>query len=328
LKVGPQSAGADPGPACYGRGEQPTVTDADLLLGRLAADAFLGGRMVLDVERARAAVGRLAGQLRMDVEQAADGIVRVVNAGMERAIRRISVERGHDPRDYTLVAFGGAAGMHACALAAALAMTRVLVPVHPGLLSAWGAAVAEVRRDYVQTVRLLAPAPRTLVERVRALAGRARRELRAEGAPAGLRVAASLDVRYRGQSYELRIPLSPRYRANFHRAHRRQYGYADEQRAVEVVNVRVSATAPGGPRGRRPIVAEIRAAQSSRNGLHSHRLHWNGRWGHARSCTRDALPRRRIDGPLIITEISATTVVPPDWTARVLPTGDLLLERR
>jgi N-methylhydantoinase A len=262
----------------------------------------------------------------MEVEQAADGIVRVVNAGMERAIRRISVERGHDPRDYALVAFGGAAGMHACALAAGLAMPRVLVPVHPGLLSAWGAAVADVRRDYVQTVRLLAPAPRILIGRVRALEARARRELHAEGAPAGLRVAASLDVRYRGQSYELRIPLSARYRADFHRAHRTQYGYADEQRAVEVVNLRVSATAPGGPRTQR--VADLRATQSSRNGFRSHRLHWHGRWWQARTCAREALPRGRIDGPLIITEISATTFVPPDWTARVLSAGDLLLEGR
>ena len=334
LKVGPESAGADPGPACYGRGDQPTVTDADLVLGRLLPDAFLGGRMTLHVDPARAALGRLARQRGLDVERAAEGVVRVVNAGMERAIRRISVERGHDPRDYALVAFGGAAGMHACELAAGLGMRRVLVPVHPGLLSAWGAATADLQRDYVQTVRMVDPDARELARRVRRLEVRARRELRAEGAPPGrITAAAALDVRYRGQSYELRVPLSPRYRAAFHAAHRAHYGYADEQRAVEVVNLRVTATAPVGPvvtkrrgatSGRREAPAGER--RESRRGAR-HRLRWDAGWIAARRYERDRLPRARsISGPLVITEISATTVVPPGWIVRAMPSGDLILE--
>jgi N-methylhydantoinase A len=339
LKVGPESAGADPGPACYGRGELPTVTDADLVLGRLLPDAFLGGRMALHVDRARTALGRLARQLGGDVEHTAEGIVRVVNAGMERAIRRISVERGHDPRDYALVAFGGAAGMHACELAAGLGMRRVLVPVHPGLLSAWGAATADLQRDYVQTVRVVNPDARALARRVRRLELRARRELRAEGAaPTRITIAAALDVRYRGQSYELRVPLSPRYRVAFHAAHRTLYGYADEQRAVEVVHLRVTATAPIGSAVDRRRDAAARRDDASGQGRSSergrpvgapHRLRWNARWIRAQRYERDALPPRRpIAGPVVITEISATTLVPPGWSARVMPSGDLLLESK
>jgi N-methylhydantoinase A len=331
LKVGPESAGADPGPACYGRGARPTVTDADLLLGRLLPDAFLGGGMALHADRARVALGRLARELGLGLEHTAEGVVRVVNAGMERAIRRISVERGHDPRDYTLVAFGGAAGMHACELAAGLGMRRVLMPVHPGLLSAAGAATAPLQRDYVQTVRLVGAGARVLARHVQRLAARARRELRAEGAAAGrVALATTLDVRYRGQSYELRVPLSPAYRAAFHAAHRSLYGYADEQRAVEVVNVRVTARADtqvpspvagaGGDGG---------AGQEPARPPAAHRLRWNGRWLPARRQERAALPRRsRLAGPLVITELSATIVVPPGWTARLLPTADLLLEAR
>ena len=328
LKVGPESAGADPGPACYGRGEQPTVTDADLVLGRLVPDTLLGGRMALDGERARAALAGLARALRLDIEQAADGVVQVVNASMERAIRRVSVERGYDPRAYTLVAFGGAAGMHACALAAALGMRRVLVPVHPGLLSAWGAVTSELRRDLVQTVRLLDPAAGVLRRRLRALEARARRELRAEGA-ARTRSSAVLDARYSGQSYELQVPMSARYRADFHAAHRARYGYADASRAIEVVNLRVIATAPSLLRGRRSVSAARSVDDGSvRTEWRTHRLHWNGRWLRAHCGDRDALRAgRSMAGPVVITEISATTVVPPGWTARIVASGDMLVER-
>ena len=322
LAGGPQSAGADPGPACDGRGERATVTDADLLLGRLVPEAFLGGRMRLDVGRARRAVQRLARQLGGSVESAAADIVRVVNAGMERAIRRISVERGHDPRDYALVAFGGAAGMHACELADALGMRRVLVPRHPGVLSAWGALCADLRRDYVQTVRLVGPPATLLRRRLRPLAARARRELRAEGARGRATLTATLDVRYRGQSYEIAVPLTADYRTAFHAAHRARYGYADEARAVEVVNLRLTATAAS--RVRTPA-----APRRASGAPVPHRLRWDGRWLPARRVERDRLARGgRRSGPLVITELSATTVVAPGWTARVLPSGDLLLERR
>ncbi len=323
LAVGPQSAGADPGPACYGRGREATVTDADLLLGRLIPDAFLGGGMRLDTDNARRAVDRLARALRLPVEAAAEGIVRVVNASMERAIRRVSVERGFDPRAYVLVASGGAAGMHACELAEGLSIQRILLPRHPGLLSAWGAVSAELRRDYVQTLRLIEPEARTLARRARGLAARARRELRAEGAAAAaVRLDVRLDVRYHGQSYELSVPLTPGYRAAFHAAHRQRYGYADPERTVEVVNLRLSASAPS-PAPAVPAPT-LRAAAPA-----AHRLWWTGRWRAAQRLARDAMPRRRrLSGPLVITELSATTVVAPGWSVRMMPSGDLLLERQ
>ncbi len=176
LKVGPQSAGADPGPACYGDGDLPTVTDANLLLGRLAA-GLLGGEFSLQPGRARKAIAPLARALRLSVDEAAWGIVRVVNAAMERAIRAVSIERGYDPRSYTLVAFGGAAPLHACELAAGLGMQRVFIPRNPGVLSAWGAATAPLARDYRRTVRARQPALAELKKWTRELEHRARREL-------------------------------------------------------------------------------------------------------------------------------------------------------
>ena len=321
LKVGPQSAGADPGPACYGRGDEPTVTDADIILGRLIAEAFLGGQMTLDVQRARRVLERLGRGLRLTTEEVAEGIVRVVNAGMERAIRQISVERGYDPRQYTLVAFGGAAGMHACELAMGLGIRRVILPAHPGLVSAWGAVAANVQRDYVQTVRLVDASPAKLAQRLKPLERRARRELRAEGATAlRTNIETVLDVRYQGQSYEIRVPMGRGYRRAFHDAHRRLYGYADEHRSVEVVNVRVVGTARRAALSRPPV--EQRSIPP-----HRHRLRWDGRWLQARRYERAALPRqRRLSGPLIITELSATTVVPPAWSARVTRSSDLVLE--
>jgi N-methylhydantoinase A/oxoprolinase/acetone carboxylase beta subunit len=181
LRVGPESAGADPGPACYGRGTDPTVTDANLVLGRLDPTSFLGGRMRLDAARAHDALAALARRLRTDVVTAAEGVVRVANAAMARALRVISIERGHDPRSFALMAFGGAAGVHACELATELGMRDVLIPRHPGLLSAFGMADAGIARDHVVTVRAIDPVPAELARRLAALTARARAELRADG---------------------------------------------------------------------------------------------------------------------------------------------------
>ena len=152
LRVGPRSAGADPGPVCYGKGEEITVTDANLLLGRLDAEHFLGGRMKLDAERAANVAAAFAERLGIAPARLAEGIVQIANANMERAIRAVSVQRGHDPRDFALLAFGGAGGMHACEIADALEMTTVIVPQHAGVLSALGMLLADVRKDYSQTI--------------------------------------------------------------------------------------------------------------------------------------------------------------------------------
>jgi N-methylhydantoinase A len=248
--------------------------------------------------------------------------VRVVGAAMERAIRRISVERGHDPRHYTLVAFGGAAGMHACELAEGLGMRRVLSPLHPGLLSAWGALSADVERDYVQTVRLLEPRPADLERHLRPLRARARRDLRGEAGAGDASFAALLDVRYQGQSYELQVPLRADYAAEFHRRHLALYGHADVERAVEVVNLRVVASLRG------PRLPDYEVPRRAAAAV-AHRLRWRGRWVAARRIDRASLPRRgALRGPLLITELSATTLVPPGWSVQALRDGDLMMARR
>jgi len=321
LQVGPESAGADPGPACYGRGTRPTVTDANVVLGRLAPDAFLGGRMRLDVARATAAMEPLARALGGAVDAAADGVLRVVNASMERAIRAISVERGHDPREYALVAFGGAAGQHACALATALGIRRVVVPDGPGLLSAWGAAGADVHRDFVRTVRLVDPPLARLAAVFAPLERAAAAALRREGfAAARRRIVRVADLSYVGQSHEIRLPFSRRLLAEFHAMHRRLYGYADPGRPVMVVNVRAMGI------GRVTRVRERPRPVPARGTSRPWPLHWDGRTLRARLWDRHALaPGFVLRGPAVIAEFSATTVVPPGWRARVDRTRHLVV---
>lgn len=251
LRVGPQSAGADPGPVCYGRGgRQPAVTDANLVLGRLAPDYFLGGEMALDEAAAVETLTELARQARLAprpglslAQTAALGVIQIVNAHMERALRLISVERGYDPQDFVLVSFGGAGGLHACDLARGLGIRRVLIPPGASTLSAFGMLTADVVKDYVQTVMLPGDThPGELEARLAPLAEQGRREVRAEGVPAGrITLHRELDMRYRGQSYELTVPFGPEYIADFHRLHRRVYGHSEESAPVEVVNVRLRA---------------------------------------------------------------------------------------
>ena len=213
LVVGPQSAGADPGPACYGKGDNITVSDANLILGRLQPEHFLGGRMVLDLNRAQGLLDDLALQIGSTAEEAALGIIRVVNANMERAIRAISLERGYDPRRFTLVPFGGAGPMHSCELAEELGIPRVLVPAYPGVLSALGVAIADVVKDYSRTVMLRGDDidPARLEEEFHGMEGLAREQLSQEGLPVEQMVARRyLDVRYLGQSFELTIDYPKR----------------------------------------------------------------------------------------------------------------------
>jgi N-methylhydantoinase A len=255
LRVGPASAGADPGPACYGRGRLPTVTDANLVLGRLAADHFLGGAMQLDEERAWEAVGRLGERLGLPAEQCALGMVEVVNAHMERALRVISVERGHDPVDFCLVAFGGAGGLHAADLARQLGIPQVLISPYASTLSALGMLTAEVVKDYVQTVMLPGDTPQpALAGHLEPLLQRGAQELLREGiGPEGITVEPLLDLRYRGQSYELTVPFDQNVVGAFHQAHQRAYGYADPATPLEIVNVRVRAVGAVSP----PIIQAL-----------------------------------------------------------------------
>lgn len=241
LRVGPESAGADPGPACYGKGISPTITDAHLVLGHIPPDYFLGGRMPLDASRANRAIRDLGSQLGLDSGQTAQGMLDVVNSHMERALRLISVERGYDPVDFTLLSFGGAGGLHACELARRLGIRSVLVPPHASVLSALGMLAADVVKDHSRTVMLQGDSPiQILNEFFEPLIDRGLAEVKQEGISEDLITSACyLDLRYKGQSFELTIPYSQDFLDTFHALHQREYGYHRIGAPVEIVTLRV-----------------------------------------------------------------------------------------
>jgi N-methylhydantoinase A len=324
LQVGPESAGADPGPACYGRGTAATVTDANLVLGRLDASHFLGGSMALDHARAEAAVAVLARRLRLSPLRTAEGIVRVVNAAMIRALRVISVERGHDPRRFTLVAFGGAAALHACELAAELGIRQVLVPRDPGVLSASGMASAPRSRDFLTTVRRVDPTPAELARLAAPWQRRGIAALVHEGvARAAVVVRAFAQMRYVGQAHEIEIPLGPDFRDRFDAAHARSYGHADAARAVEVLALRLEVTeAVTGGRSRQASPPRRPVPTATR-----HPLVWRGRRIDVAHWDRDTLaPGMHLRGPALVVEYSSTTFLPPGWQGRVDAERHLHLE--
>src|SRR5579862_5707865 len=322
LRVGPDSAGADPGPACYGRGELCTVTDADLVAGRLVAANFLGGQMKLFPDRAARAVSRVAREMKTNSLTAARGIIRVVNANMERAIRVITVERGYDPRDFALLAFGGAGPMHACELALDLGIRRIVMPRNPGLLCASGASSAPLGREYSLTIRETNPNYRDLLARASKLVRRAHAELRVEGALA-IRHELWLDMRYRGQSYELEIALTPRFIADFHSTHRRTFGHSNTEAAVEVVNLRVRAV--GGESAAKP--KRIARKTGKPTPVSSGRVLVGGRERTVPIYDRDSFGAgARVRGPIIVVELSSTAYVAPEFDLRVDDFGNLQLE--
>jgi N-methylhydantoinase A len=334
LRVGPESAGADPGPICYGRGTQPTVTDAHLVLGRIPAEGLLGGEFRLDEPRARNWMEKALRQSRAglsSVEAFAEGILAVANATMEKAIRVISIERGYDPRDYTLVAFGGAGALHACELAAALRMPGVLVPKIPGGLSALGILRADVVKDFSLTVRLpvvsLAAARRQLRSTFARVEAAGMREMRREGFRRGVGVERLLDVRYIGQAYELTVPAEGDFVRAFHALHERRYGYSDPARRVEVVNLRARLS---GPTPKPELQRGKTAGASAREAiLGTRRVCLGGRWRAAGVYDRARLrPGNRLAGPAIVAEYSATTFVPPRWQLIVDAYENLIVEPR
>ncbi len=337
MRVGPESAGADPGPVCYGRGEQPTVTDAHLVLGRLGAQGLLGGKFPLDEARARRCFERARGPLR-SVEAFAAGILAVADTTMEKAIRVISVERGYDPRDYTLVAFGGAGGLHACQLADALGIPRVLIPKFPGALSALGILAADVVKDFSRTLRIEAPCAESSGAALRgplacafaAIEARGWREMKSEGiAPKRVRIERLLDLRYLGQGYELTISARGDFLSRFHQTHEQRYGYSDRSWRVELVNVRsrfIGQTARLPLRSRREIPRDAaRVAMGRRKaifpGAGSLRPADTTFYDRAR-----LLPGHRLKAPAIVLEYSATTAIPPGWQGRVDRYENLVLE--
>jgi N-methylhydantoinase A len=329
LRVGPQSAGADPGPVCYGRGEQITVTDAHLILGRLDPDHFLGGKMRLDYERAGTVMTAFARQLGMDPLRLAEGVVTVANVTMEKAIRVISVERGHDPREFCLVSFGGAGGLHACALAQSLSIPRVLIPPHAGLLSAYGMLVADVVKDYAKT--LLRSTASTSFEELQAVVGLLKeqgvRDMKDEGLDEeSVATEAALDMRYIGQSYELRVPCEQDFLSRFHDLHRKSYGYANPARETEIVTVRLRVK--GGVE--KPPLAPVEEGSADPGAacVGERRVFLDDAWVTAPIFSRDALRAgNRFAGPALVVEMSATAFIAPGWTATVDRRGNLVLTR-
>jgi N-methylhydantoinase A len=328
LRVGPESAGADPGPVCYGRGNLPTVTDANLLLGRLATDQFLGGEFKLDLPRTQSIVREWLKESgsRLSLEEFAAGMVRVVNANMEKAIRVVSIERGYDPRGFALVAFGGAGGLHAGELAQALRIPRVIVPACPGGLSALGILISDVVKDNSRTVLLRASQlpekelNRLYVELQRGLSA----ELNQEAWKGRAVFEKSCDLRYRGQGYELNLGFGRDLFQRFHAEHHRRYGYSSAQREVEIVTVRLRARVPSPEKLTnmknvmmgKPIKLETSFAP----------VWFSGKKHKTPIRARESLSLgKSYLGPAIITEYSATTAVPPRWTFQIDRAANLIL---
>jgi len=335
LRVGPESAGADPGPACYGKSFLPTVTDAHVVLGHLPDAALLGGEFQLDQQRAQAALDELAGKMsktaqrRLTAIDAAQGIIDVVNVNMERALRHVSVERGHDPRGFALVPFGGAGGLHAVDLARGLRIPRVILPAHPGALSAIGIVASNVVQDQSRTVMLEVDsgARRRLERAFREMERLARATLKREGFPETCqRHEQRLAMRYKGQSFELEIENGAEdLAAAFHRAHRERYDYAQEDNAVEIVSARLRSQG---------LIEELeiertKAARGKRSLLPATYVdaYLNGKRARAGVYQRDLLPPgATLRTPCIVAEYSATTLVPAGTKASVDEFGNLIID--
>ncbi len=320
LRVGPESAGSIPGPICFGRGERPTVTDANLALGRLGTERFLGGSVELDRQRMLHWMEKAKGPI-ATVEDFAAGIVRVIETSMAKAIRVISVERGYDPRDFTLVAFGGGGPVHACSLAYTLQVPRVLVPAQPGALSAIGILLADTMREYSRTVMLPIDASfETVFSELEKLAAE---DFRAEGLTG--QSFRSVDVRYQGQGYELNVPHGPEMAAQFHDLHQRRFGFANELKAVEVVNVRVRMVSAAEPF--EPVMQPLQEGDGSHALIGTRRVYFDNSFHEARIYDRELLlPGDTFAGPAIVSEYSSATVLPFGDVLRVDGLGNLIIE--
>jgi N-methylhydantoinase A len=326
LRVGPQSAGADPGPACYGKGDSPTVTDANLVLGRLSPEHFLGGKMVLDYHRARLAIQKIGDQIGLNPEETALGIIRVANAHMERALRVISVERGHDPRGFILLSFGGAGGLHAADLAHKLAIPQVLIPPYASTLSAFGMLTANVVKDYSLTVMLPGNTPIDEIQkRFEPLISQGKTELDDEGIKdEDIHIFLSLDMRYQGQSYELEIPFEADIKNIFHKTHITTYGYNRPNALIEIVNLRVNVTGsvpspqlfPKEIGSSDPTTALIDTRTSIfTDGEMSLPIYQGEKLTHG----------NQIKGPALIIRSDTTILIPPNDLATVDPYENLLI---
>jgi N-methylhydantoinase A len=337
LHVGPESAGADPGPICYGRGLQPTVTDANLILGRLQPTKFLGGDFTLDLPRTRRVTQEWLKQQqsKLTLEKFAAGVIRVINATMEKAIRVVSIERGRDPRHFALVAFGGAGALHACALAESLSIPQVIVPAFPGALSALGILASDVVKDYSRTVlwRVSEKIPTTkLNQEFAAMEKTAARNFVKENWKGGPHYTRTIDLRYRGQGYELNLPFTKTLLQDFQKEHHRRYGYSHPTREVELVTLRLRAVLKSKPLEAITNHVETDAlvrpsrAKLGRPSTPKALVLFEGKKQETPIHSRDALrPGKKYPGPAIITEYSATTFIPPGTSFHLDHSGNLII---
>ena len=317
LRVGPQSAGAEPGPICYGRGEKLTVTDANVILGRLPPRFFLGGTVPLAGERIEPIVRAMPWTREWkSIHALAQGVIDVVNNNMEHAVRLISVERGYDPADFALFCFGGAGGLHAVDLAQALGIPRVIVPRFPGALSALGLLLADARKDYSRSILMPAESSQ---HRIREVLDQLHRigtsEMNSEGfAAAAVHHVDAVDMRYRGQSYELSIPLTRGSVDQFHKTHERRYGYSTPDKPVEIVNVRTSFFG----RSAKPQFRPAPKVRGAAKPIEVAMVWMNGRRVKTAIYDRESLRHgHTVRGPAIIGEYSSTTLVPPQFVCTV-----------
>ncbi len=329
LHVGPESAGADPGPICYGKGKRITVTDAELFLGKLDVLYPLGGSLRLQDVKIKPAFRRLADEMGVRYElAAAQGVIDVANANMEAALRVISVERGYDPRDFTLVTFGGAGGLHALQLARNLSIPRALIPENPGLLSALGVLLSDSVQDFSQTVMVPAQEaePSSLEAGYRELERKGAASLASEGfRPDRIRLERWIDMRYRGQSFEISLPFRRNFASEFHRRHEQRYGYSDTSRESEIVTLRVRAR---GLSKKRRLPSYPKGSSNPNKALIlEKRVCFEGKLVATRVYERSLLQAgNRIAGPALIFEYSASTAIPPGYRCRVDSYRNLILE--
>ncbi len=319
LRVGPESAGADPGPICYGKGERITVTDANLFLGRLIPEKFLGGKMKLHRERLDKYFKEMSRKAGLTEIELAEGILNVANTNMERAIRVISVERGYNPSEFTLFSFGGAGGMHAAFLAKLLNIPKVLIPKHPGILSAIGMLLADIIKDYSQTIMISGNIKsKDFDPYFKNLEEKAIKDLLNEGIEKNsIFIDRYLDMRYKGQSYEIMVPFCENFIDEFHKLHERNYGYANRDKQLEVVNVRIRAKGilPKPEFLKHDNLTEI-IPDDAFSGTKE--VIFNGKEYKTNIYEREKLaPGNKINGPAILVEYSSTIVVPPDCKVEI-----------
>tara|TARA_B110000240_G_scaffold37248_1_gene41018 strand:- start:4555 stop:6588 length:2034 start_codon:yes stop_codon:yes gene_type:complete len=337
LQVGPQSAGADPAPACYGRGGiEPTVTDSNLVLGRLKADEFLGGEMNVDLELARKAVEGVANKLGMGVEETANAIVQIANNSMVGALRSVLLEKGHDPRDFTLLGFGGAGPLHICDLMELEGIPRGIVPIHPGQFSALGFVMTDARTDKQRTIQQtsLHFDVATSNKMMKELVELAVNELRSQGYTQVLEIYRNIDLRYFGQNYELQIPFTEEkfdeksledLWKRYHEAHDARFNFYIPGETIEMVNLSISVVAPTP----KPKLAKISKGTGTPVSMDERDIWFDKTFFATKVYDRsDLLADMFVDGPAIIREDSATTVLRPRYQVQADAYGNLIITKK